>query len=113
MLAAYFGTGAVTPEPKRRLVSGRLSVDRPTTTLRLLVPSSQYHLQRARLGRCLDSPRAGPDIDLTGDRGDYLRHWAGKKYKRLRAYKRFKRWWDGLIARQPGLFAQRQWAHAF
>ena len=43
----------------------------------------------------------------------YLRRWAGKKYKRLRAYKRFKRWWDGLIARQPGLFAQWQWAHAF
>jgi len=43
----------------------------------------------------------------------YLRRWAGKKYKRLRAYKRFKRWWDGLIARQPGLFAQWQWARAF
>jgi RNA-directed DNA polymerase len=42
----------------------------------------------------------------------YLRRWAGRKYKRLRAYKRFKRWWDGLIARQPGLFAQWQWVHA-
>ncbi len=43
----------------------------------------------------------------------YLRRWAGKKYKRLRAYKRVKRWWDGLIARQPDLFAQWKWAHAF
>ena len=25
----------------------------------------------------------------------YLRRWAGKKYRRLRAYKRFQRWWTG------------------
>ena len=43
----------------------------------------------------------------------YLRRWAGKKYKRLRAYSRFKRWWDGLIARQPALFAQWRWARSF
>ena len=43
----------------------------------------------------------------------YLRRWAGKKYKRLRSYKRFKRWWDGLIERQPTLFAQWRWAHSF
>jgi RNA-directed DNA polymerase len=35
----------------------------------------------------------------------YLRRWAAKKYKRLRAYKRFKPWWKGLLAREPGLFA--------
>ncbi len=40
----------------------------------------------------------------------YLRRWAGKKYKRLRTYKRFKRWWDGLIDRQPTFFAQWRWA---
>ena len=27
--------------------------------------------------------------------------WAGKKYKRLRTYKRFKRWWSGVIDREP------------
>ena len=27
----------------------------------------------------------------------YLMRWAGKKYKRLRAYKRFTRWWSGVI----------------
>ena len=43
----------------------------------------------------------------------YLRRWAGKKYRRLRAYKRFKRWWAGLIERQPGLFAQWKWVRAF
>jgi RNA-directed DNA polymerase len=43
----------------------------------------------------------------------YLRRWAGKKYKRLRTYKRFKAWWDGLIARQPTFFAQWRWVHAF
>jgi group II intron reverse transcriptase/maturase len=35
----------------------------------------------------------------------YLRRWAGRKYKRLRTHKRFSRWWTGLLARQPGLFA--------
>jgi RNA-directed DNA polymerase len=39
----------------------------------------------------------------------YLRRWAGKKYKRLRTYKRFKRWWTGLLDRQPGLFAHWKW----
>jgi hypothetical protein len=31
----------------------------------------------------------------------WLRRWAGRKYKRLRTYKRFKRWWTGLLQRQP------------
>jgi RNA-directed DNA polymerase len=39
----------------------------------------------------------------------YLRRWAGKKYRRLRTHQRFKRWWTGLLQRQPGLFAQWQW----
>jgi RNA-directed DNA polymerase len=39
----------------------------------------------------------------------YLRRWAGKKYRRLRSYKRFKRWWDGLLVREPGLFAHWRW----
>jgi RNA-directed DNA polymerase len=39
----------------------------------------------------------------------YLMRWAGKKYERLRAYKRFKRWWTGLIKREPGLFAHWRW----
>ena len=39
----------------------------------------------------------------------YLRRWAGKKYKRLRTFKRFKRWWTGLLSRQPGLFAHWRW----
>jgi RNA-directed DNA polymerase len=43
----------------------------------------------------------------------YLRRWAGKKYRRLRTYKRFKRWWTGLIERAPGLFAHWQWVRAY
>ena len=43
----------------------------------------------------------------------YLRRWAGKKYKRLRTFKRFTRWWSGLIAREPGLFAQWRMVHAY
>ena len=39
----------------------------------------------------------------------YLMRWAGKKYKRLRAYRRFKRWWSGIIDRDPGLFTH--WRH--
>jgi RNA-directed DNA polymerase len=42
----------------------------------------------------------------------YLRRWAGKKYKRLRTYKRFKRWWTALLERQPGLFAHWRWVRA-
>jgi group II intron reverse transcriptase/maturase len=40
---------------------------------------------------------------------NYLRRWAGKKYKRLRPYARFKRWWTGLVKRQPDLFAHWRW----
>jgi RNA-directed DNA polymerase len=39
----------------------------------------------------------------------YLRRWAGKKYRRLRTYTRFKRWWTGLLKRAPGLFAHWRW----
>jgi RNA-directed DNA polymerase len=43
----------------------------------------------------------------------YLRRWAGKKYRRLRTYKRFKRWWEGLLQREPGLFAIWRWVRAY
>jgi RNA-directed DNA polymerase len=39
----------------------------------------------------------------------YVRRWAAKKYKRLRSYKRFERWWAGLLTREPRLFAHWQW----
>ena len=39
----------------------------------------------------------------------YVRRWAGKKYKRLRTYKRFKQWWVRLLKREPCLFAHWQW----
>jgi RNA-directed DNA polymerase len=42
----------------------------------------------------------------------YMRRWAGKKYRRLRTHKRFKRWWTGLLAREPGLFAQWKWVRS-
>jgi RNA-directed DNA polymerase len=40
----------------------------------------------------------------------YLMRWAGKKYRRrLRARRRFMRWWTGLLERQPDLFAHWKW----
>ena len=39
----------------------------------------------------------------------YMRRWAGKKYRRLRTHMRFKRWWAGILEREPGLFAQWKW----
>jgi RNA-directed DNA polymerase len=43
----------------------------------------------------------------------YLMRWAGRKYKRLRSYKRLKAWWLGLLDREPELFAHWRWARAF
>jgi RNA-directed DNA polymerase len=43
----------------------------------------------------------------------YLRRWAGNKYRRrLRSYRRFWRWWNGLLEREPGLFAHWKWVRA-
>jgi RNA-directed DNA polymerase len=43
----------------------------------------------------------------------YLMRWAGKKYRRLCSYKRFRRWWSGVVDRDPGLFAHWRWVHTF
>jgi len=43
----------------------------------------------------------------------YLVRWARRKYKRLRAFKRARKWWDGLTARQPALFAHWAWITEF
>jgi RNA-directed DNA polymerase len=43
----------------------------------------------------------------------YLMRWAGKKYRRLRPYKRFKAWWSGLLDREPRLFAHWTWVGTF
>lgn len=39
----------------------------------------------------------------------YLRRWAARKYRRLRTFQAFKRWWARVIAREPRLFAQWAW----
>jgi RNA-directed DNA polymerase len=44
----------------------------------------------------------------------YLMRWAGKKYRRrLRARRRFWRWWTGLLDRQPGLFYHWKWVRVY
>jgi hypothetical protein len=34
----------------------------------------------------------------------YLRRWAAKKYRRLRGFKPFMRWWASVTQREPSLF---------
>jgi hypothetical protein len=43
----------------------------------------------------------------------YLVRWARRKYKRLGTYKKARRWWDGLIERQPRMFAHWAWNAEF
>lgn len=43
----------------------------------------------------------------------YLVRWARRKFKRLRSFKKAKRWWNGLLRRQPALFAHWAWMTEF
>ncbi|WP_250285696.1 group II intron reverse transcriptase/maturase [Frankia sp. CiP1_Cm_nod2] len=43
----------------------------------------------------------------------YLVRWARRKFKRLRSFKKAKRWWNGLICKQPRLFAHWAWCTSF
>jgi len=43
----------------------------------------------------------------------YLVRWARRKFRRLRAFKRARRWWNGLLRRQPALFAHWAWMTEF
>jgi len=43
----------------------------------------------------------------------YLVRWARRKFKRLRSFKQAKRWWHGLIQREPRLFAHWAWVTDF
>lgn len=43
----------------------------------------------------------------------YLVRWARRKFKRLRSFKRAKHWWNGLLRRQPNLFAHWAWMTDF
>jgi len=44
---------------------------------------------------------------------NYLMRWARMKFRRLKSYKRFRRWWTGLIVREPGLFKHWVWVRGF
>ena len=43
----------------------------------------------------------------------YLMRWAQRKYKRLRPFRKARRWWNELTARQPHLFAHWAWMPGF
>jgi transposase InsO family protein len=43
----------------------------------------------------------------------YVMRWAGCKYERLRSYKKRKKWWAGLIEREPGLFTHWAWVRSY
>jgi hypothetical protein len=39
----------------------------------------------------------------------YLMRWAQQRYKRLRPFRKARKWWQELTARQPHLFAHWAW----
>jgi group II intron reverse transcriptase/maturase len=43
----------------------------------------------------------------------YLVRWARRKYRRLHAFKRVRKWWLGMIDRQPELFTHWQYTCTF
>jgi RNA-directed DNA polymerase len=43
----------------------------------------------------------------------YLVRWARRKFKRLRSFKKAKRWWNDLQRRQPNMFAHWAWMTEF
>jgi RNA-directed DNA polymerase len=43
----------------------------------------------------------------------YLMRWARNKFKRLRSYRRCKKWWLAVLDREPRLFAHWAWARTF
>ncbi len=43
----------------------------------------------------------------------YLVRWARRKFKRLRSFKKAKRWWHGLLKRQPEIFTHWAWMTEF
>ncbi|NMO05308.1 group II intron reverse transcriptase/maturase [Gordonia sp. TBRC 11910] len=43
----------------------------------------------------------------------YLVRWARRRFKRLRSFKKARRWWHDLVARQPGMFAHWVWMTEF
>jgi RNA-directed DNA polymerase len=43
----------------------------------------------------------------------YLVRSARRKFKRLRSFKKAKRWWNDLLRRQPNLFAHWAWTTSF
>jgi hypothetical protein len=43
----------------------------------------------------------------------YLMRWARRKYKRLRPFRKARRWLHELTARQPRMFAHWAWMNEF
>jgi len=39
----------------------------------------------------------------------YVRRWAGKKYRKLRTFKRFMWWWGGLFDDSPSCLPDGNW----
>ena len=43
----------------------------------------------------------------------YLMRWTRMKYRRLKAFKSFQRWWTRLVKREPDLFTHWAWVRGF
>ena len=67
-----------------------------------------------RLDDLLRQRSTGPSsIGLLKRINTYLVRWARRKFKRLRSFKKAKRWWNGLLQRQPALFTHWAWMTEF
>ncbi len=96
---------------------------RDATTVDAKDPGGETPGVSAKTYRRLTSPRQSSTLHGRFNRSKltpllqrintYLMRWAGRKYKRLRSYKRFKAWWFGIIDREPELFAHWKWVRTF
>ncbi|MGH4011879.1 MAG: hypothetical protein ACRDTH_27575, partial [Pseudonocardiaceae bacterium] len=99
-------TGHLTTDPERNSLAGnRQAINGSATYCQTTLPRQSPTLH----GRFYRSEL----YPLLKRVNTYLTRWARRKYKRLRALKRFRRWWQGVMERAPELFVHWKWARAF
>jgi hypothetical protein len=76
-------------------------------------PPRHRSVHQARPARHLIAAAAPRQHYVVERLNTYLMRWAGRKYKRLQTYKRFKAWWVGIRDRDPDLFAHWRWTRNY